>query len=243
MSPQALAQTIDHALLHPTLTPKEVAESCDLISQLGVASMCVRPKDVPLAIRHTHGPTAVGTVIGFPHGSTSTAVKVYESSWALDQGAKELDIVIPIGYALAGDWLPVAQEIKAIRKVSEGHILKVIFETDYLRDPEYQNKLISICIEEGVDFIKTSTGFGFVQGAQGWQTRGAQKEDITRWATYPIQRKASGGIRTWADAQVFLELGCTRLGTSSTLNILREAHADWGLKFLSPTLSTSNTGY
>ena len=243
MSPQAIAQTLDHALLHPTLLPSEVASGCALISQLGVASVCVRPQDIALACRHTQGPTAVGTVIGFPHGSTGTSVKVYETQWSIEQGATELDLVIPIGYALEKDWAYVTQEIRAIRRASQGYILKVIFETDYLTDPLFQERLIHICVEEGADFIKSSTGFGFVKGPNGWETAGARPEDLARWALFPIQRKASGGIRTLEDALQFLSLGCTRLGTSSTVKILEEAYAQAGMNFTIPTLSSSQMGY
>ena len=130
----SIAQLIDHALLHPTMTDQEIREGCELAARLGVKSVCVKPYAVPLAVDTLKGTrTLVGTVIGFPHGSQPTQIKVAEAEWALAAGAVELDMVVNIGKVLQGDWEFVRRDIEAVAQAAhrQGALLKVIFETDY----------------------------------------------------------------------------------------------------------------
>jgi deoxyribose-phosphate aldolase len=224
-----LAGMIDHALLHPTLTDAEVRAGCDLACSYAVASACVRPCDVPLAAECLAGSAvAVGTVIGFPHGSNATEIKRLETAQACRDGATEIDVVINIGKALSGDWAYVENELRTITEETHAHraLLKVIFETDFLTDDLAKIRLCEICDHVGVDFVKTSTGFGFVRQPDGrFLSAGATAHDIAlmRAHTSPRMRiKASGGIRNLDQLIAMRELGASRCGTSATANILNE---------------------
>src|SRR5215831_8613782 len=158
----AIAKRIDHSLLGPTLGGIELEEGCRLAAGYGVASVCIKPFAVDLAARVLRGSgVAVGTTIGFPHGGHTTAVKVFESRQAMADGATELDMVINIGQALAGEWAAVKSDIEAVTKAAHdaGAIVKVIFENCYLNDDQ-KIRLCHICGDVGADYIKTSTGYG-----------------------------------------------------------------------------------
>jgi len=227
-----IARSIDHALLHPTMTDAEILAGCRLAASLNLGSVCVKPYAIPLVQAALAGTAvAVGTVIGFPHGSNPTPIKVAEADWACRAGAVELDMVVNIGRVLQGDWEYVETDIAAVCQVARDHgaLLKVIFETDYVQAPEAKRRLCDICVNVGVDFTKTSTGFGFhkIEGRMDYV--GATEADVRLMVAAcggRVAVKASGGIRNRADAIKFLALGCTRLGTSASATILQDAGDD-----------------
>ena len=186
-----LAKTIDHSLLRPELTEAEVSAGCDLARRYHVASVCVKPCHVALAVRQLSGSdVAVGTVIGFPHGGRTTAAKVFEAGDAIANGAVELDMVINIGALRSGNTEAVLQDIRAVVEAARGKaIVKVILENAYLSD---EQKVIACRLAEqaGADFVKTSTGFA---------PSGATLDDLKlmRASVGPqVQVKAAGGVRT-----------------------------------------------
>ncbi len=228
-----IARLIDHALLHPTLTDDQIREGIKLANRLAVASVCVKPYSVRMAAEILRGSsTAVGTVIGFPHGSSTTDVKVAEAVQACRDGATELDMVINIGKAIQGDWDYIANDIQAVVNVAHqlGAIVKVIFETDYVTDEPAKTKLCQICEMVGADFVKTSTGFGFTKQIDGnYNYIGATPDDIRLMrasCSDSIGVKASGGIRNYGDAVEFQRCGATRLGTSASRIIVEGEGAD-----------------
>ncbi len=228
-----IERMIDHALLHPTMTDDEIRAGCRLAAELQLMSVCVKPYAVPLAVAELQGTTTcVGTVIGFPHGSAPTEVKVAEAVWAMNYGAVELDMVINIGKAIQGDWDYITQDIKAVVDVAHARqmLVKVIFETDFVTEEDTKRKLCEICDHVGADFVKTSTGFGFVKQADGsYNYRGATTADIAlmRQVCSPQTGvKASGGVRSFQEAQQYIALGATRLGTSASAAIVRDQGHD-----------------
>ena len=214
---------IDHAVLHPTQTVDDLRTACDLCARLEVASICVKPSMVPQAVEWMSGtPVPISTVIGFPHGGTSTESKIRETEVACEAGVREVDMVIPLGQALAAQWSLVEDDIRAVVEVAAaaGAITKVIFETGLLPDDDIKIRLCQISERAGAAFVKTSTGFGFVKKSDGSMvSTGATEHDIRLMREHcseRVQVKASGGIRTYEDAQRFAALGATRLGTSGT---------------------------
>jgi deoxyribose-phosphate aldolase len=227
-----LAKMIDHSLLHPTMTDRDLEDGCRLARKHDVASVCIKPYAAALARDLLAGSDVlVCTVIGFPHGGNRPDIKVSEAEAALEDGATELDMVINIGKALSGDWDYVAGEIKAINAVATrgGAIVKVIFETDYLTRDEDKIRLCRICSDIGVAFVKTSTGYGFVRGADGkYSYAGATDHDLAlmrRECAPAVQVKAAGGVRTLDDLLRVRALGVTRVGATATEAILNEARA------------------
>lgn len=220
-----LARLIDHALLSPLLTDAELEAGCRLALTYGVAAVCIKPYAVSLAAGILAGSdVAVCTVIGFPHGSHATSVKVAETLQAIRDGATEIDMVVNLGKVRGGDWNYVGTEITAIHQAcrENGAILKVIFENDYLTD-EQKIRLCALC--EEVEYIKTSTGFGFPK-PDGTVYRGATTDDLALMLAHAgkgVRVKASGGIRTLDTALALREMGIARIGTSSTVAILEEA--------------------
>ena len=225
MSPSIVGM-IDHALLHPTMTDEELRAGCELAKQLGVASVCVKPYAVSTAMHILDGSgVAVGTVIGFPHGANLTEIKVLETRFACEQGASEVDLVVNIGKVLSEDWDYVEVEIRNVVDTAHsfGAITKVIFENDYLEDDRFKIQLCDICRRVGAEFVKTSTGFGFVKQSGGdYNYRGATEADVRLMSEHAgdqMQVKAAGGIRSFEDAQKMVDLGATRLGTSASAGI------------------------
>lgn len=226
---EELAGMIDHSLLHPTMTDQELEEGCRLAARYGVASVCIKPYAVKRACELLRGtPVQVGTVIGFPHGGSATEVKVYETQVACRDGATEIDMVINIGKALSGDWEYVEQDIRAVTEEAhrQGAIVKVIFENDFLTDDALKVRLCQICAKVNADFVKTSTGYGFVKGADGkYSYRGATEEDLRLMrANCPpqVQIKAAGGIRDLDALIRARKLGVTRVGATATAAMLDE---------------------
>ena len=229
---RSIAKMIDHSLLHPTMTDDELRDGCHVALRCDVASVCIKPYAVSLATDLLAGSEVkVGTVVGFPHGSSRTDIKAREATAAIFDGADELDLVVNIGKVLSGDWSYVAEEIRAVNRVLVGGwgILKVIFENDYLNEAESIKNLCEICSEHEVAFVKTSTGYGFVkQPDGGYAYRGATDDDLAmmrRESAASVQIKAAGGIRTLDDVLRVRALGVTRVGATATEAILEEARA------------------
>ena len=214
---EQLAKVIDHSLLRPELTEAEVIAGCELALRYHVASVCVKPADVPLAARLLVGTdVAVGTVIGFPHGNSTTAIKVAEARQALADGAAELDMVINIGALRSGKYDYVRDEIRAVVEAARGRALvKVILENAYLT----KEQIVAAChlVEAaGADFVKTSTGFA---------PSGATLEDVRlmRASVSPnVQVKCAGGVRTLEALLDMIDAGVTRSGATATAAILDE---------------------
>jgi len=214
---------IDHAVLHPTQTDADLREACALCADLGTASVCVKPAMVPLTAELLAGTkTLSSTVIGFPHGGTSTACKVRETEVACAAGAREVDMVVNVGRVLGEDWEFVAGDIRAVCEAAAaaGAITKVIFETGLLPSDAVKIRLCKISEQSGAAFVKTSTGFGFIKDSGGaLVSTGATEHDIRlmrKTCSDKVQVKASGGIRSFADAENFVAWGATRIGTSGT---------------------------
>ncbi len=219
MKRATLARMIDHTLLKPEATPAEIERLCAEAAEHGFATVCVNPIYVALAANLLHGtPVAVCTVAGFPLGATPTPVKRFEALQVLDDGATEVDMVIPIGRLKAGQHDVVRDDIYALAQLchEQGALLKVILENALLTDDE-KVSACRLAVEAGADFVKTSTGFA---------RSGATVADVAlmRQTVGPeIGVKAAGGIRTYADALAMIEAGANRLGASASLKILEEA--------------------
>src|SRR6266404_804178 len=221
-----LAKMIDHSLLHPTMTDDDIRKGCELARKHDVATACVKPYSIPLAREILAGSdVGVCPVIGFPHGNSTTAIKVREAESAAEAGGSEIDMVINIGKALGADWAYVSTEIKAINDavLAQGAILKVIFENDYLQEGQII-KLCEICSGIGVAFVKTSTGYGFVKQSNGmYSYHGATVAHLKLMRQHcapSVQIKAAGGIRTLDDLLMVRSLGVSRIGATATEAIL-----------------------
>ena len=206
--------TIDHTLLAPEATPERVTRLCREAHEHGFYSVCIAPVFVSLAGKELAGSSVqVCTVVGFPTGMSESEVKAYETELAIRRGADEVDMVMNIGAARAGDWQQVHLDIAQVVARAEGRPVKVILETCLLTDEEKQ-QACKVCVDAGAAFVKTSTGFSH---------GGATEADVRlmRAAVGPDPGvKASGGIRDYATARRMLEAGATRLGTSSGLKIM-----------------------
>ncbi len=222
-----IAQMIDHAVLHPTATDDDLRLASKVAINHKVASLCVKPYHVVLAkslLATSNIP--VCTVIGFPHGSQTIQAKTEECKQAIKEGAKEIDVVINIGQAIQGAWAYLAQEISTLTSLCHQHncMIKVIFETDYISSENSIQSLCKIANKYEVDFVKTSTGFGFKKHSNGfYHYEGAQEQHIVWMRKYTnpsIGIKASGGIRTKERAIKLVALGASRIGTSSTEKML-----------------------
>ncbi len=226
---QDIAKMIDHSLLHPTMTDRELEEGCLLAAKYEVASVCIKPYFVRRAAELLErSGVAVGTVIGFPHGGSATEVKRLETEIACLEGASEIDMVVNIGKALSGDWAYVEQDVRAVVEEAHKHgaIVKVIFENDYITEDAAKIHLCQICETANADFVKTSTGYGFVKGADGtYSYLGATERDLKlmRASCSPkVQVKAAGGVRD-LDALIHCrELGVARVGATATAVMLDE---------------------
>jgi deoxyribose-phosphate aldolase len=203
---------------------------CEVAKKYDVASVCVKPYAVTQAVDFLKGSNVlVGCVIGFPSGNSSIQVKVFETECACQEGAVEIDMVINIGKALQGDWLYITEEISSVTEACHrsGAIVKVIFETDFITREADIIKLCQICTEVGADFVKTSSGFGFVKQSNGdYNYLGATIPvlELMRRSVGPgVQVKAAGGVRT-LDQLIAVQLaGCTRSGATATAVMLEEA--------------------
>jgi len=224
---QEIAKMIDHSLLHPTMDDQTLVEGIELARKHDVASVCIKPYAVKMASDMLKGSSVlVGTVIGFPQGNSRIDVKVFETEKAIEDGADEIDMVVNIGKVLSGDWDYIEKEVGAVAAVTKknGAILKVIFENDYLPEEYHKIRLCEICNAHQVEFIKTSTGYGFTKQADGsYNYRGATHPDLKlmrKHADPGVQVKAAGGVRTLEDTLKVRELGVTRIGATATEAIL-----------------------
>lgn len=219
MDNKKILSTVDHTLLTQNATWAEIKQICDDAVHYGTASVCIPASYVKRAKEYVGEKMAVCTVIGFPNGYSTTAAKVFETRDAIQNGADEIDMVINIGWIKDGLYDQQLDEIKQIKAACGDHILKVIIETCLLTEEE-KIKMCDVVIKSGADFIKTSTGFS---------TAGATFEDVALFAEHVgpnVRIKAAGGIKTLDDAEKFISLGASRLGTSRIIKIMKneEAH-------------------
>ena len=224
-----LAKMIDHSLLHPTMTDEEVRKGCELAIKYDVATVCIKPYHISMVKNIVAGSGVdICPVIGFPHGNSMTAIKVIEAESAVAEGGVEIDMVVNIGKVLSGDWDYVSSEIEAIHDavMVDKAILKVIFENDYLQD-EHIIRLCEICAEHEVEFVKTSSGYGFVKQENGmYSYKGATDHHLKLMRAHSpesVQIKAAGGVRTLDDLLRVRSLGVTRVGATATEAMLEEA--------------------
>lgn len=204
----------DHTLLKPESTWAQIRDLCDDGLKYQCASVCIPAGYVKEAAAHVGNALKICTVIGFPNGYSTTAVKVFETEDAIRGGADEIDMVINIGWAKDGRWDDILAEIMAIKASCQGRILKVIIEACLLTEEE-KVALCGVVTRSGADYIKTSTGFS---------TGGATREDVALFAAHVgpnVKIKAAGGIRTLQDAEDFLALGADRLGTSAIVKLVK----------------------
>jgi deoxyribose-phosphate aldolase len=233
---EQLAGMIDHSLLHPTMTDADLEAGCGVAAKYGVASVCIKPYAVKRACELLKGTVVkVGCVIGFPHGGSTTEVKRYETEVACRDGAVEIDMVINIGKALSGDLDYVERDVKAVCDEAHKHgaKVKVIFENDYLTkggaglsSDEFKTKLCQLCERAGADWVKTSTGYGFVKQADGsYNYQGATEHDLAlmrKNCSPTVQVKAAGGVRDLDGLIRVHQLGATRCGATATAVMLDE---------------------
>ena len=215
MNDQEILRRVDHTLLTPTATWEQVRAICDEGREFSTASVCIPPRFVKKAADYVGNSLKICTVIGFPNGYSTPEVKVFETEDAVRNGADEIDMVINLGLAKAGDWEGVLREIRAVKESCGGRILKVIVEACQLT----QEEKIAVCrvvSMSGADFIKTSTGFS---------TGGATVEDVKLFReriSPDLRIKAAGGIRTFEQARAMLEAGADRIGASALVALARE---------------------
>jgi len=233
---QDLAGMIDHSLLHPTMSDAELEAGCAVAAKYQVASVCIKPYAVKRAAELLRGSgVRVGCVVGFPHGGNTTEVKRFETETACRDGAVEIDMVVNIGKALSGDWDFVERDVRAVCDEAHRHgaKVKVIFENDYLAKggagltgDAFKIKLCQICEHAGADWLKTSTGYGFVKQPDGtYNYQGATEHDLALMranCSERVQVKAAGGVRNLDGLIRVRELGATRCGATATAAMLDE---------------------
>ena len=210
-----LMKYVDHTVLSPTATWEDIAQCVDDAAAFGCATAMVPPCFVDQANAHAEGRVPIATVIGFPHGNSTTAAKVAEAKDAVANGAVEIDMVANISWIKDGRWKGVENDIAQVKEAIGSHPLKVIIECCLL-SPSEQEKMCDICFAAGADFIKTSTGFS---------TGGATTSNVKRLVEHVpqgLEVKAAGGISSVEDAEKFIELGATRLGTSRLVKIAKQ---------------------
>ena len=214
MDIQNILSKTDHTLLSPDSTWEQIKAIIDDGVKFGCASVCIPPSFVKRAKEYSAGKVKICTVIGFPTGYSTTETKVFETKNAVENGADEIDMVINIGALKDGEYSAVLEQIKAVRSACEGKILKVIIETCLFSEKE-KIKMCEIVSLSGADYIKTSTGFS---------SGGATHEDIKLFKKHVaphLKIKAAGGISSLEDAELFIEEGADRLGTSRIVKIVK----------------------
>ena len=213
-----ILSAVDHTLLAVDASWADIKAICDDGMKYGTASVCIPAAYVKQAAEYAAGRLPICTVIGFPSGYTTTAAKCFEAADAVKNGADEIDMVINIGWLKDKKYDLLLEEIKAVKAACDGRLLKVIIETCLLTDEE-KIEMCRIVSESGADYIKTSTGF-----SKG----GATREDVALFAAHVaphVKIKAAGGIASLEDAQAFLDLGASRLGTSRVVRIVRNENS------------------
>lgn len=219
MEKQNIFSKVDHTLLTQTATWEEIKQICDDAVAYGTASVCIPPAYVKQAHEYLGEKMPVCTVIGFPNGYNTTAVKEFETKDAIANGAAEIDMVINLGWVKEKRFDFIEQEIRTLKSACGDKILKVIIETCLLTKEE-KKKMCEVVTKAGADFIKTSTGFS---------SAGATFEDVKLFAEYigkEVKIKAAGGISSFEDAEKFLSLGASRLGTSRIVKLAKQEQAD-----------------
>lgn len=214
-------KTVDHTLLTQGATWAQIKEICDDAVAYGAASVCIPPSYVKRAWEYLKGKMPVCTVIGFPNGYNTTKTKVFETRDAIENGAEEIDMVINIGDLKDRNYEKIQAEIEEIKAACGEKILKVIIETCLLTEEE-KIKMCQVVTEAGADFIKTSTGFS---------TAGATFDDIKLFAAHvgpKVKMKAAGGIKSFEDAETFINLGASRLGTSRIVKLAKAEQIEEG---------------
>lgn len=215
MTQKDILAKVDHTLLAQTATWKEIRQICNDGMRYETASVCIPPSYVEQAKNYVGDRLKICTVIGFPNGYNTTAVKEFETKDALKKGADEIDMVINLGWVKDGRFDLVEKEIRTLKDVCGGNVLKVIIETCLLTEEE-KVKMCEVVTNSGADFIKTSTGFS---------TSGATFADVALFKEHvgpQVKIKAAGGISSFADAEKFVELGADRLGTSRLVKIMKQ---------------------
>ena len=213
---QQILSMVDHTLLGQTATWAEIRAVCDDGIRYGCASVCIPPSYVRQAAEYVAGKIPVCTVIGFPNGYSTTAVKCLEATDAVENGAAEIDMVINLGWVKDGLWDQLLAEIRAVKEACHGRLLKVIIETCFLTEEE-KMELCRIVTASGAEYIKTSTGFG---------SGGATREDVALLRAHvgpQVKVKAAGGIAGLEDAAAMIDLGADRLGTSRIVRAVKAA--------------------
>ena len=219
MEMKEILSKVDHTLLSQSATWEQIRAICDDGMKYHTASVCIPASYVKQAADYVDGKLPICTVIGFPNGYDTTKAKCFEASDAVENGAQEVDMVINIGWVKDQKWDALLEEIKAVKAACRGRLLKVIIETCLLTDDE-KIKMCEIVSASGADYIKTSTGFS---------TAGATFHDVELFAahvTNGVKIKAAGGISSIADAEKFVELGASRLGTSRIVKIVKQQEAE-----------------
>lgn len=214
MTKEEILSHVDHTLLGVASTWADIREIVDDGIRFRTASVCIPPRFVKQAAEYAAGKVKICTVTGFPNGYNSTAAKVFETRDAVENGADEIDMVIPVGAVKSGEYGFIEDEIRAVRAACAGKILKVIIETCLLTDDE-KRRLCTVVADGGADYIKTSTGF---------QAGGATVDDVRLMheaSPETLKIKAAGGISSFADAERFLALGADRLGTSRLVKLMK----------------------
>ena len=219
MEMKEILSKVDHTLLSQSATWEQIKAICDDGMKYHTASVCIPASYVKQAADYVDGKLPICTVIGFPNGYDTTKAKCFEASDAVENGAQEVDMVINIGWVKDQKWDALLEEIKAVKAACRGRLLKVIIETCLLTDDE-KIKMCEIVSASGADYIKTSTGFS---------TAGATFHDVELFAAHVkngVKIKAAGGISSIADAEKFIELGASRLGTSRIVKIVKQQEAE-----------------
>ena len=215
MTYREVLSKVDHTLLKQQATWEQIKQICDDAAAFGTASICIPPSYVKACAEYLDGKVPVCTVIGFPNGYNTTAVKVFETQEAVKEGAEEIDMVINIGWVKDGRYDLILEEINAIKEACNGKLLKVIIETCELTDDE-KKQMCKVVTESGAEYIKTSTGFG---------KTGATPQDVAILkgnVGKKVKVKASGGIDSLQDADLFMTLGASRLGTSKLVGLFKK---------------------
>ena len=230
-----IAKMVDHSLLHPSMTDAEFESECAVARKYNVGAVCVKPYHVKRAAELMAGTDIlVSAVVSFPHGNSTTEIKLAEAKQVIDDGATEVDMVVNIGKVVSGDWVYVDREIREVNALvtSRNAILKLIFENDMLTGDEQKIILCRICSKYKVAFVKTSTGYCYNKDADGKYTyKGATHHDLMLMREYSdpeVQVKAAGAVSTLEPVLQAYQLGATRFGLKGAQKIVEDAVAKFG---------------
>lgn len=224
-------QYFDHALLSPTMTNDQLKHGLTFANNNDIGAVCVKLKDVELAKSFsTSHTTKICSVVGFPHANIPETQFLYETNYAIQQGATEIDFVIPTSWVYSEEWKSIGRLLYNFRYFNENIVYKAILETAYLRDKEPISKLIELCAEHHIDFVKTSTGFAFTKDDRGNLIQNDWDYSLIKYIVNETQRhefkckvKVSGGVKTFGQCCELISQGVERIGTSNTYSILNEA--------------------